>query len=315
MTDGYMGMGISRENEVVFGTHIYGMAESFSWKNGVKRNLLNLGGKPSFFTDITPSGRYYSPWAYFDGTKSVSFPEVTLGSQYWFGNRIAKMNSSGLAVGYATYTDYEDIGYSFQNGKASLPGYFLGPQAAFTDVNELGQAIACDGYGTYLYESGKYTDISKHLLRPYSYFSINDSGALTGDGNIYRPDGLGGYRRSPIPLANNGVLPWGQLITNREEVLGYAHTGPFSPAEGYVSTEGQTAMLLDLIKDQLPAGAFGVQGVDMNDNGWIVGTYRMGDRFNANTHTIHAVALQPVPEPLTLLALGLGVAALRRRRK
>lgn len=326
-TNGAIGAGISNANEVVVGVNVFPGRETFSWKNGVRTNLENLGGSGSFYNNITKSGTYLSGSSYYNGATRILFPNVELGGQFNFGNSVQNMNSSGLAVGYATYTDYDYVGYVYQNGVATLTNAPGSGKTKFLDVNDHGRAMVWgDNSGSfgpdqlYIWENGNYRNVTQYIFQPGPWlrggFAINDKDEFTGDSSVYKPNQNGGYDRFLLPLTSSGIRPRGYRLNNRDEILGSARTTQNDPfPEGYVTTAGSSYRLLDIIGNQLPSGAFGVSGMDINDNGWIVGSYRLGDPLNANTWTQHAFVMQPVPEPLTLLTLGIGVAALRRRRR
>jgi len=327
ITDGSVGGGISATNEVVVGVNGNSSSESFSWKNGVKTSIRGLGGSAGYYDRVTASGTYYFLSRYYNGSAVTFFPKVDIGGQFNFGNYVQSMNSSGLAVGYATYTDYDYVGYVYRNGVATLTNAPGSGKTIFFDVNEHGRAMVwgnnSGSFGPdqlYIWDNGNYRNVTQYIFQPGPWlqggFAINDKDEFTGDGFVYKPNQNGGYDRTPLPVASNGVRVGGYRLNNRDEILGVGGLNQIGQVdEGYVTTGGSTYQLLDLIGNQLPSGAFGVGGFDINDNGWIVGTYRLGDPLNANTWTQHAFVMQPVPEPLTLLALGLGVAALGRRRK
>jgi len=325
---GVVRAGISQANEVVVGAQrANGDAESFSWKNGVKTNLLGLGGTHGFYHNISSAGTYLFYNQFYNGSSAVPFPTVEVGGQFHFGNVVDSMNSSGLAVGYATYTDYDYVGYVYKNGVATLTNAPGSGKTIFFDVNEHGRAMVwgnnSGSFGPdqlYIWENGNYRNVTQYVFQPGPWLrggsAINDKDEFLLSDSVYKPNQTGGYDRVLLPLASNGIRPGGYRLNNRDEILGSARTTQNDPGpEGYITTGGATYRLLDIIGDQLPSGAFNVGGLDINDNGWIVGSYRLGNPLNADTHTQHAFVMQPVPEPLTLLTLGLGVAAVRRRRK
>lgn len=322
------GVGISNTNEVIVASQDVRTfsQENFSWINGQKRNLQGVGGPHAYYTKISPVGTYYSPSGYYNGQSYIEFPKLSFSSgQYHSGQSIESMNSSGLAVGYAIYTDYDNIGYIYKDGKAQLASGIGEYTSRFSGLNDYGRAMVTIDSHLFLWDNGTYTDVTKYLYLPstwveYASFDINNHDVFVGVGGVHTPDGRGGYTREFLPSAENGVVPGAYSINNRGDIVGagkaHKDQSNFDPkTEGYLSTGGKTYKFRDIVENPFPEAAFDIQPTDINDNGWIVGAYRLGDPANFDTQSVHAFAMEPVPEPLTMLTLGLGVAALRRRRK
>lgn len=102
---------------------------------------------------------------------------------------------------------------------------------------------------------------------------------------------------------------WGFGISDSGAVVGMAFNGSFEDGEGFLWTAETGMRDLTSLLDVESAGWSVTTARDINDLGQIV-----GQAYHPR-YGYHAVLLNPVPEPGTMVALGLGAAAFLRRRR
>jgi uncharacterized membrane protein len=253
------------------------------------------------------------------------------------------INNSGQVVGYAELPTGYSKAALFEYVELPFPEYnitTLGDGQAYS-INDSGQIV---GYTRNEYSGLTYAtifDLTGHgnnknikALNGYNSskaHSINENGKIVGYAYIYDPprdplyyEGGEDYRAVLFDESGNGNnIYLGTLdlfgysdseawsINDNGEIVGYSYDPTSAPwdyrATLFDSTgSGNNIDLNDLI-DPIPGWTL-TMAYSINNNGWIVGT--MHD-FNQN---YHAYLLTPVPEPTTLLLLGLGGLTLRRKR-
>lgn len=303
-------MGISDSNEVVFASGTTGggsLFESFSWKNGTKTSIVGLGGA-NVYTKITKGGVYFASSGYYDGATFVRFPD-DLGPGY-FQRQVRAFNDNLYGVG-SIHFEGSPLAYLYEAGSVRV-GVLGGFEARGLDINKDNFALVGDsrggGSGTLHYGNGTtWTNVSSFFGELAGAFSngaaLNDKGQIAYGRGIYSPNSSGGYDRVVAPLTGSGASFFATDINNH----GWMIASPFNTPH-HVLSNGVNSWELPEVIENLPAGSSQFRAEQINDNGWIVGTYKIGQDQ-------HAFVLQPVPEPMSLLALGAGVAALMRRRR
>ncbi len=276
--------------------------ESFTWQRGVKTNTAGLGQPGMGYNYITDGGILHNQGGYFDGTKYVEFPELSPFSFY--DRRVLSFNDNLNGVGTIISSTPRNLAYLYVDGQG-FP--VLGPDtttAAYTDLNNRDEAILIgDGFSgdkAYIHniKTDQVTDITPMLqgrvFGGYSNLQINDLGVIAGTNWAFYPDGNGGY----TPKQANGL---NIELNNKGQLVG------LGGVDGGTFHDGQTTWFLrDLV--QFPTGATFIDPEDINDNGWIVGTYAVGS-------DVYAFAMEPVPEPATMLVLAGGLLSIARRRR
>jgi len=173
-------------------------------------------------------------------------------------------------------------------------GIGTGSTAEAAAINNSGLITGTVSLGSthqgFLYDNGNVTYFGLSLGQ-YTYpYGINDSGQIVGS-----CDG------APF-LYENGVMvdlglqgnAW--AINNSGQIVGSGPNGAYLYEDGIVTDLGI-----------LPGYSYS-SALAINDNGWIVG-YAID-----NYGSCEAVLWKPIPEPTTLLLLGLGAVMLRKRR-
>jgi len=288
--------------------------------NGKATPLADLGIPDNFggYTRNTAAGRLYGRGTYFEGGQQKFFPGV---SEPPHSNRtVFAMNDSGTAVGeivenFSGYTK----GYVFENGVPrvqNIPGAF---ETIYTDINASGKIVgwSSPGGGNLItYDRGKWEDLTSLIPAPSFFntarnarYQINDNGVIAYNDFQLIPDGKGGYISKLLPARSDGSRFGHYHLNNKNQMVGIDVT-PVTLATRATFYDGENSYFLDEVCAELPVGnGFKTYGLDINDNGWILGAYVTPD----NIH--HGFVMQPVPEPGTLLLMGGGIGLMARRRR
>ena len=177
-------------------------------------------------------------------------------------------------------------------------------------------------YGLETSLGGTLSVYDTHLNDPsgynYWYSNANHSGDLTpavflnqGTGTI-NGDGPGQAGLHPGPDGQFSVARYTVPTTATATILGQFYAGDSGSLNEYVQVNGVTQFVaLPATGDQPFSFTYAAKANDRID--FIVGADAHGYSFD--TTPLSATITQPTPEPPTLAALGLGLLALRRRRR
>lgn len=311
------GGGISSANEVIWESDVIGQGyQGFLWRNGSASTLGSLGIPPGGYRRITPGGVLYGTGYNFQNGIRTRFSNPD--DDQYGAQSVSGMNDSGVAVGeivenFSGYTK----GYIFENGVPrvqNIPGAF---ETIYTDINASGKIVgwSSPGNGNLItYDRGKWEDLTSFIPNQHSFntsrnaeYKINDRGVIGFSDFQIIPDGKGSYLSKWLPMRKDGRRGGFFSLNNKDQMVG---TERFLPANTFKGTffDGEANFYFDEVCSNLPTGV-NVYGLDINDNGWILGAYITPD----NIH--HGFVMQPVPEPGTLLLLGGGIGLMARRRR
>lgn len=268
----------------------YARSHAFLYANGTMRDLGTLGGGYSGGNGINERGQVTGSsyltgdvtqhaFLYSDGTmRDID----TLGSATSAGYSI---NSFGTVVGYYAFNADDGSSRAFRYTQASGMvdiGTLGGEYASASDVNDRGQIVgfssdASGRFRPFLFDGGTMTAITSSIsgFVPQSARSINESGQIVG-----RAQAAGSLLgRAFLYTATSGTRDLNGLV----DLTG-------TPYAGWTLYDAFT----------------------VNDSGQI-----LVQAWNGNFNAIEArsFVLTPVPEPASMIALGLGALALVRRRK
>jgi probable HAF family extracellular repeat protein len=228
-----------------------------------------------------------------------------LGGTYSFGNAI---NNSDQIVGSSTIAG-DGIKHAFLYSAGSMLdlGVLDGNESEAWGVNSSGQVVGnYENRQTnltsrpFLYSNGTMHPLGTFGGEAAFVWAINDAGQIVGgvrDAN--------GQDSAIIVTEGGGFIALGSMMQGSSnalannsagDVVGSLITGGMD--HGFIYSGGVASPLLTLL-DSSGAGITNLQARDINDSGQIVA-------IASRAGQTHAVLLDPVPEPTSLLAVALG---------
>ncbi len=227
------------------------------------------------------------------------------------------INNSGVIVGTALDADGNSLAVIYGSGgptPINIPGSAYAQGLAISNTGYIvgDTSTNASGSGARAFRAnGSTVDILNFL--PGGTFAtatgVNDAGVVIGYGNS-TGGGQEGFFSNGNDVTGIGKLPGFNFsrafgINNAGTIVGSASR---VGAQRAIIYSGGQLLDLNTLLDPSVTGWTLLEARGINDNGQIVGT----GRFNGE---IQAFVLNPVPEPGTLVALGMGLLALKRRSK
>jgi probable HAF family extracellular repeat protein len=298
-----------------------------SWANCISNNGQIVGAAVD--NSYAPVGSSYFKATLFDPTGGKN--NISLGTLNGLYSQAEAVNDSGQTVGevwpFGGNSRAVLFDSSGNNNSIILDKRQGNPESSCSSINNYGQIVgeisyynsagwhsnAClfdpTGNGNNI-ELGTITDGGDSVAN-----HINDNGQIVG----YATNSFG-YCQATLfdPTGNGHNINLGTLaasgynaseacsINNKGQIVGLAYNNDTWTAVLFDTTGNGNNIDLNTLID--PSSDWNLMlATAINDNGWIVG-YAMNSLGQGE-----AFLLTPIPEPITLLLVGLGAAMLRRK--
>jgi probable HAF family extracellular repeat protein len=303
-----VGLDVNNNGQVTgYSTTAAGHTHAFLYSAGVMTDLGTLGGTESYGRSINDNGQVVGDSLTSGGsTFSRAFlynggPLIDLGTLGGSGSGALGINNSGQITGGATLAgDFSNNVFLYNGGGLINLGSF-GSESG-RNINSAGQVI----FGTFLWTPDLPNGTTGTAINLGSLggggthaFGINDIGQVTGYSTHLPTGDIHVFLYSGGSMIDLG-LGRGTAINNLGQVVGGEHVG--DPV--FLYSDGERFDLNALID---PASGWVLETAwSINDSGWITGRGSIGG-------TGHAYLLIPVPEPSSLVLVGLAMLAFHER--
>lgn len=233
--------------------------------------------------------------------------------------RFVTMNDNGVIVGDSADQDSHEWAFVYKNGvrtDLNPGGGYYEPQAV--DVNDRGTVLFFNSgsifAGTkdqsFFYRDGVYTGFGSVPGLGFEIMAqaINNRDDVLAGGKICYRNLDGSYAAVKPTIPSGFKNPVLEDLNDQGIAVGHAFSVAGGQSTyGFISDGASTRMLTDLLVGDT-SGVTRASAYQFNSKGWMLGNY------TRNGKTSTAIFI-PVPEPATWLAMGVGLAAVMRRRR
>ena len=320
------GMGINESTQIATSGHQASSLRAFLWQGGTTTDLGDLGGGESYARDI-------NDWGQVVGNSSTKEGDATdhafvwnngvmqdLGTLGGESSQARSINNNGQIVG-SSQTSNSNVSHAFLWQDGSMQD--LGTWSAY-DINDRGQVVgssqnSAGDTSAFLWENGVMNDLGiLDGARNSRARAINEAGTVVGtsavnwwavatmwdSGNII----MLGEENSSAAITAMDINNQGQVVGEIEPL------NALGSSSAFIWTESTGMVRLSQFVDESGAGWSFHRASAINDSGQIVGS----GRNPQGEYRGFLLTPNPVPEPSTVLVMGLGFAGfglIARRRQ